>query len=190
MGSGKDTAADYLVNFHGFRRDSFARTLKDATAAIFGWDRDLLEGRTRASREWREQVDQWWAQRLSLPHLTPRWVLQHLGTEVLRMHLHDEIWISSLENVLRNSRDDVVITDCRFPNEADAIRAAGGRVIRIRRGPDPIWFETARHSPELIPLHYPTVHASEYSSAAIRYDILLENDGSIDDLYGKLRDLV
>ena len=34
IGSGKDTAADYLVNFHEFRRDSFASTLKDAVAAL------------------------------------------------------------------------------------------------------------------------------------------------------------
>ena len=38
IGSGKDTAADYLVNSYEFRRDSFAATLKDAVAAIFGWD--------------------------------------------------------------------------------------------------------------------------------------------------------
>ena len=35
IGAGKDTAADYLVNFHEFRRDSFAATLKDAVAAVF-----------------------------------------------------------------------------------------------------------------------------------------------------------
>ena len=40
IGSGKDTIADYLVNFHGFRRESFANTLKDAVAAVFGWDRE------------------------------------------------------------------------------------------------------------------------------------------------------
>ena len=38
IGSGKDTAADYLVNFHGFRRDSFANTLKDAVSHVFGWE--------------------------------------------------------------------------------------------------------------------------------------------------------
>ena len=85
IGSGKDTAADYPVNFHGFRRDSFANALKDAVSHVFGWDRTLLEGRTRQSREWREQVDQWWANRLNMPHLTPRWILQYWGTEVCKI---------------------------------------------------------------------------------------------------------
>ena len=70
IGAGKDTMADYLVNIHQFRRESFANTLKDAVSAVFGWDRDLLEGRTRHSREWREQVDAWWADRLAA-----RWAL-------------------------------------------------------------------------------------------------------------------
>jgi adenylylsulfate kinase-like enzyme len=39
IGSGKDTIADYLCNFEEFRRESFASTLKDACAAVFGWDR-------------------------------------------------------------------------------------------------------------------------------------------------------
>ena len=94
IGAGKDTAADYLVNFHGFRRDSFAATLKDAVAAVFGWDRELLEGRTKEAREWREQVDPWWSQRLGMPALTPRWVLQYWGTEVGRNAFHTDIWIA------------------------------------------------------------------------------------------------
>ena len=68
IGSGKDTIADYLTNFHGFRRESFASTLKDAVAQVFGWDRTLLEGRTKQAREWRERVDPWWAERLNIPH--------------------------------------------------------------------------------------------------------------------------
>ncbi len=46
LGSGKDTIADYLVNIHGYKRESFADSLKDAVAAAFDWDRDLLEGRS------------------------------------------------------------------------------------------------------------------------------------------------
>ena len=49
IGSGKDTAADYLCTFHGFKRMSFAGTLKDAVAVIFNWDRELLEGSTKAA---------------------------------------------------------------------------------------------------------------------------------------------
>ena len=52
IGSGKDTIANYLVAKHGFVRDSFAGTLKDAVAQVFGWDRELLEGLTPEAREW------------------------------------------------------------------------------------------------------------------------------------------
>ena len=72
IGAGKDTIADYLVNIHEFRRESFANTLKDSVAAVFGWDRNMLEGRTKQSREWREQPDQWWSERLGMS-ITPRW---------------------------------------------------------------------------------------------------------------------
>ena len=143
IGSGKDTVADYLTNFHEFRRESFANSLKDAVAHVFGWDRVMLEGRTKQAREWREQVDPWWSDRLKMPELTPRWVLQHWGTEVCRHGFHDDIWIASLENKLRNSEDDVVISDCRFPNEIAAIKRAGGQVVRVVRGPEPEWYDAA-----------------------------------------------
>ena len=132
IGSGKDTIADYLVNIHQFRRESFANTLKDAVSSVFGWDRTMLEGRTKQAREWREQVDEWWSKRLNQA-ITPRWILQYWGTEVCRKGFHDDIWIASLENKLRNSSDDVVISDCRFPNEIKAIRNQGGIVLRVVR---------------------------------------------------------
>jgi len=190
IGAGKDTAADYLVNWHEFKRDSFAATLKDAASAVFGWDRELLEGRTKTAREWREQLDWWWADRLDMPELTPRWVLQNWGTDLFRNHFHQDIWIASLENKLRNAKDDIVITDCRFLNEVDAIRRAGGRVIRIVRGPDPEWFEFAKRNPGLMSSTYPSVHASEYSWAPTEFDHIVENNGTIDELYKELKNLV
>jgi hypothetical protein len=190
IGAGKDTAADYLVNFHEFRRDSFAATLKDAVASVFGWDRDLLEGRTKTAREWREQIDPWWAARLNMPNLTPRLILQLWGTEVCRKGFHDEIWIASVENKIRQSKDNIVISDCRFPNEINSIRRAGGRVIRIARGPDPDWFQLARIDPTEMQKIYPTVHASEYSWAATDFDFVIDNNGSIEDLYAQLKNLV
>ena len=190
IGSGKDTIADYLVNIHQFRRDSFAASLKDAVAAVFGWDRDMLEGRSRSSREWREKVDSWWAARLNMPHLTPRWVLQYWGTEVLRRGFHEDIWVASLENKLRRSSDDVVISDCRFPNEVAALRRSGGYVIRVHRGNTPEWWGTAVVNPELMPQVYPEVHASEWAWAATDFDRVIPNHGTLDELYAQINDLV
>ena len=190
IGSGKDTIADYLVNIHEFRRDSFAATLKDACAAVFGWDRVMLEGRTKSSREWREQQDEWWSQRLGRD-ITPRYILQHWGTEVCRQGFHDDIWIASLENKLRTARDDVVISDCRFPNEIRAIRAQGGHVIRVVRGPDPDWFQAARtHLIQNTPVPDGLPHASEWAWAGTDFDAVVENDGSLDDLYNQITNLV
>ena len=63
IGCGKDTVADYLVNIHRFKREAFANSLKEAMSVIFGWEWALLEGRSKESRIWREQVD------LSLIHI-------------------------------------------------------------------------------------------------------------------------
>ena len=198
IGSGKDTIADYLVNIHEFRRDSFAATLKDACAAVFGWDRDMLEGRTRSSREWREQPDEWWSQRLSKT-ITPRWILQHWGTEVCRQAFHDDIWIASLENKLRKTTDDIVISDCRFPNEIRAIRSQGGHVIRVVRGPEPDWYEIAlaansdQHWTWADPreeLRRRGIHASETAWIGTAFDRVIENNGTLDDLYVQVNSLV
>jgi hypothetical protein len=200
-GSGKDTIADYLQNIHQFRRESFAHTLKDAVASVFGWDRDMLEGRTRESREWREQADTWWTERLNIT-VTPRLVLQVWGTEVARKSYHDDIWIASLENKLRKTHDDVVISDCRFPNEIKAIKAAGGIVIRVVRGPEPAWFELARtvnqgptcNTKWLLSKHelekY-NVHASETAWIGTDFDAVIDNnEDGMDNLFRQVKNLV
>ena len=195
IGSGKDTIADYLVNFHEFRRESFASTLKDAVASVFGWDRTMLEGRTKEAREWREQVDPWWADRLSMPTLTPRWVLQYWGTEVCRKAFHDDIWIASLENKLRNSKDHVVISDCRFPNEISSIKNAGGKIVWVQRGELPDWYETAidanRGSNVAInELKMRKIHASETAWVGTNFDAVIDNNSTIDALYQQAQTLV
>ena len=200
IGSGKDTIADYLVNLHHFRRESFANSLKDAVAHVFGWDRTLLEGRTKHSREWREKRDDWWSERLGM-EITPRFILQQWGTEVCRRGFHDDIWIASLENKLRNTTDDVVITDCRFPNEIRAIRAAGGRVIRVVRGPEPEWYDAAisyNQGPEKNTswafsrkrLEDAKIHPSEYAWVGTEFDLTAYNDTTFDDLYNQIKNLV
>jgi hypothetical protein len=200
IGSGKDTAADYLVNFHEFRRDSFANTLKDAVANVFGWDRTLLEGRTKEAREWREQVDTWWAERLGIPYLTPRWILQYWGTEVCRQGFHDDIWIASLENKMRKTGDNIVISDVRFPNEIKAIHNAGGIVVRVKRGEDPVWYNDAvdmnagdrcmNYMTAKVRMSHLKIHASETAWVGGNIDYTINNDSTIDNLFDQIKGLL
>jgi hypothetical protein len=196
QGSGKDTIADYLCNIYGFKRDSFAATLKDAVAAVFGWDRELLEGRTKESRAWREQVDTWWADRLNMPNLTPRLVLQLWGTEVARKAFHDDTWIASLEHKLQKSHNDIVITDVRFPNEIQAVKNAGGIVIRVVRGPEPDWYHLAinansggKIATEM--LAEIGVHPSEWAWIGTKFDAIIDNNADgLDPLFAQVKNLV
>lgn len=201
IGSGKDTVADYLCTFHGFKRISFAGSLKDAVASVFGWDRELLEGTTKSSREWREQVDPWWSERLGIPHLTPRWVLQQWGTEVCRKSFHEDVWVASLENKLRSTTDNIVITDCRFANEVKALKNAGGIVLRVERGPQPAWYEYAytlyNNAPDNTgnlevrrTLEDMGIHASEYSSVGLKYDYYIDNNDTIDHLHKQIKSII
>jgi hypothetical protein len=200
IGSGKDTIADYLVNYHQYRRESFANSLKDAVALVFGWDRTMLEGRTKQAREWREQRDDWWSKRLGM-EITPRWILQYWGTEVCRKGFHDDIWIAALENKLRNSKDDIVISDCRFPNEIASIKNAGGLVIRVVRGPEPKWYDaavSANQGPNgnmtwavsRAKLERLKVHASETAWVGTNFDYVLDNNGTIDDLFNQIKNIL
>lgn len=195
IGSGKDTIAEYLVAKHGFKQASFAGNLKDAIATIFNWDRDLLEGTTEVGREWRNQVDSWWANRLNIPHLTPRWVLQHWGTEVCRYGFHDDIWIASLENKLRQSTQNVVISDCRFPNELKMIREINGTTVQVSRGIEPIWFTIARYANKGFDEYQAkmlefNIHKSEWAWVGNNFDVNIENDGTKEELYQQIEEFL
>ena len=200
IGSGKDTIADYLCTFHGFKRMSYAASLKDAVAAVFGWNREYLEGSTKTSRAWREQRDEWWSNRLGM-EITPRCVLQYWGTEVCRNNFHTDIWVASVENKLRQTNENIVITDCRFANEIKSIKEIGGITMRVTRGQPPEWYDAAvsynkgEHSNmnwslSKAKLVRNRVHASEYSSIGLDYDYYIDNNGSIDELHKQVNSVV
>ena len=179
-GSGKDTAASYLIEHYGFQKMSFAATLKDAIAAVFGWPRDMLEGLTNESREWRDKKDVWWSNKLDM-YVTPRKILQLWGTEVCRQHFHEDIWIMSLERQLSQLSETakIVITDCRFENEAAMIRSIGGKMIHVRR-----WITasgTVTNSSE---------HKSESGIEVDDADMIISNNGTLQELYENVSNIL
>jgi len=203
IGSGKDTVSDYLQQKYGFEHVSFADTLKQAVSAVFGWPMDMLEGKTKESREWREQIDSWWSQRLGMPELSPRWVLQQWGTNLCRRNFHPDIWVASLEKHLTNTDHNIVISDCRFVNEIAAIRNQGGKLIRVNRGPLPEWYDTATKEinyrqqaidgiqvDELMQVKFPDIHISEWGWILEKFDYTIENNDTLDSLYRQVDDVV
>ena len=178
QGSGKDTLANILVEKYGYTKVSFGGILKDAVSIIFNWDRELLEGNTTKSREWRETVDNWWATRLNIPNLTPRYILQHIGTDILRNKFHPDIWVAALERKLYN-KSGIVITDCRFTNEIAMVKKLDGKLIHIYKGIIPSWFGNENEFPK-------EIHSSEVTWTKYKFDKTIENNGSINDLNIKI----
>lgn len=192
IGSGKDTVANMFVESTRAAKDSFAAPLKDATSAIFGWERALLEGDTEESRSFRETPDMFWSKKLEIPEFTPRLALQLLGTDVLRNHFNEAIWINSMEYRMRANHADneiVVVSDARFQNEIQLIKDLGGQVVWVRRGDLPEWFDIAVKantgdlpSQQIMCDDYSHIHRSEWDWAGVEADHVVYNNLTLEDL--------
>jgi hypothetical protein len=172
QGAGKDTVGGILESKHGFVKLAFASAIKDILSAIFSWPRDMLEGLTKESREWRETPNKYWSNKLAIPDFSPRRAMQIVGTDLFRNHLNQDIWINIIENkiiMLRESDPNIniVITDCRFENEFDMIRKfSEARIIKIVK--DTHVKITATHSSE-----------NDWTNVDCE---ILQNNGSIESL--------
>jgi hypothetical protein len=183
-GAGKDTVANYLVENYGFTKLSFAAVLKDIAAVLFDWPRAMLEGDSAESREWREVEDGWWAEKLGIPGFTPRLALQRLGTDVFRNHFHSDIWLIALERRLQKYKN-VVVSDCRFPNELTMIQRLGGQVWRVDKKEKPVWYDDYVYR-QIVP----SVHPSCYMWIQSTYNLVLMNVGTLDHLYTHIKKYV
>lgn len=145
--TGKDTVADYLVEHHGFARVAFADAVRELTGKLYGLPGD---------REWWQEhkADKWSSTITVRPGMafplgvltstspgtgTLRDLLIHVGMNLRA--LDPDFWLRialQAAERFRAAGQPVVITDCRFPNDAQAIVAAGGQIIRLhRRGCEP-----------------------------------------------------
>lgn len=118
-GSGKDTAAKAIIENLDYHKESWARPLKEALNVLFGWHMKDWD-----SLEWKEAVNP------AALGRTPRYVAQTFGTDWGRHMIGEDIWVELVMRGLVTDRP--VFTDVRFPNEAKAIRKAGGVVIYVR----------------------------------------------------------
>jgi len=159
---GKDTAANRLVDKHGFVRVSWADALKEACRLIFHFNNEQLYGNLK------EKVDPRWGR-------TPRWILQTFGTEACRDNIDTDIWVKSawlrIEAIWKdNPQQGIVVPDVRFVNEANFIKEKGGVLWRVDRE---------------IPDDENSNHPSETSLDGYdKWDQTLNNNSDLRNLYG------
>ena len=164
--SGKSTVAGHLVVSKGFWTLAFAEPLKAGAQAIFGLTPEQTDGRLK------EMVDERWG-------MTPRQILQLLATEAMRRVFGDDIWVKLLDiriqRLLSMHPDaNIVVSDVRFKSEASAIKSWGGIIIRINR-------DGAGATGGVIG------HVSETElDARTEWDYLIDNNGTIEELYGRV----
>ncbi|MBD9542980.1 deoxynucleotide monophosphate kinase [Ensifer sp. ENS04] len=160
-GSGKSTATRFLVERHGYTLVKFAGPLKDMLRAI-GLSEEQIEGGLK------EEPCEW------LQGATPRHAMQTLGTQWGRACIGEGFWSSiwrrRVETALALQRR-VVVDDCRFPNEAEAVRQLGGMIIKLE-GRGGIAGE----------------HASEAGCG--QHDAVVFNDDGLVDLYAGVEEEV
>lgn len=171
-GCGKSTAAAYLAERHGFARVRFAGPLKAMVRAF------LAE--TGAGPAEIERMIEGDRKEVAAPEFagaTPRHVMQALGTEWGRSLIHPDLWTrawsAAAQAALDRGAAGVVAEDCRFDNEAAAVRAMGGRVVRVLR------------SDGSVPAY---AHASEAGLSQVEAEI--RNDGGLSALHADLDALV
>jgi len=193
QGVGKDTFANYLVENYGFLKYSFASATKDILATLFGWDRNMLEGDTIESRKFRETVDLWWSEKLAIPELTPRKVLQLIGTDLFRKHFNYNIWVQCVEKKLlshleSDPNSNIIISDCRFPNEIEMLKKLGFKLIHIQRNL-PEWFDQYKSGIDCAQASELHISETSWIREHFDYDIINQYD-NLETFYSKINEFV
>jgi hypothetical protein len=160
--SGKDTVADYLVNKYEYEKVSFSTPMKEAMYRL----NPRITVNESVNNPIRIGVDVYGWEGLKERSPDVRGLLQRFGTEVGREMFGEDFWVDyALNSIVDGTK--VVIADVRYPNEADAIKALGGKVYRVERdGVGPA-----------------NEHASENALEGYEFDGSIRNDGTIDGLY-------
>jgi len=194
-GSGKTITASILEKYHGYSPFSFADALKDVSCSIFGYDRVMIDGRTKEHREQREKIDYWWAQKLGIPNFCPLKSLEIIGTDVMRQYFNPNIWIYAVERRLSILPVDakIVIVDARYPNEIEMVNKMGSKIAKIIGPNVPSWEDVgiAAASGDINAIEYfkkCEIHDSQWSWLSSPVDLVIENQSQdFDKLKSEIR---
>jgi hypothetical protein len=159
--SGKDTAADYLVENHGYMKVSFSTPMKEAMYRL----NPRITVNEVQNTALRIGVDIYGWEGLKDRSPDIRGLLQRFGTEIGREMFDENFWVDYALNSIPDG-GKAVISDVRYPNEADAIRQLGGKVYRVER--DGVFAANE--------------HASEHALDAYKFDGKIQNNGTIQGL--------
>ncbi len=216
-GSGKDTVGQMLYERHDYHHTAFAEPLKRMAGVAFPrLTQDQLYGPSSCREEELDiplrgldprdgsRMDKldiesgaglpssgWMARDGTTygKYLTPRLILQTLGTEWGR-RLHADIWVDSCwENILFETQhmwQKWVITDCRFLNEIRGTKRRGGVVVKLLRG-----FEEAKE--RAAQSGNADIHPSEAELLEVpdsEFDWIIDNTGPLEDLPGLVEQML
>ena len=163
--SGKDSFAAVLVGEHAYERVAFADPLRDAALRLDPYvDAVVLDNGELQEYRLSEVIETlgWERAKDEVPEV--RRILQAFGTDAIRT-IDDGFWVRAGVDAILAASGAVVVTDVRFPNEADAIRQRGGLLVRIDR-----------------PGFDGDGHATETALDDYVPDIVVTNDGTLDQL--------
>lgn len=182
-GAGKDTLAKWFID-RGYVRSGFADPIKWMLNQAFGWEMSDWE-----DREWKEHdgpmaaITAFTSGGRGYRDVSPRYLAQWLGTEVVRNNFGNDAWI----NVWKQRWHDTgqlrtVVADVRFQNEVDAIHKLGGIVIRVTRKGDRSGETFYDNDQDVVA----SPHESEQTERLYGIDHEIANDGTIQDLHDKI----
>lgn len=122
--------------------------------------------------------------------MTPRLLMQLLGTDAGRNVIHPNVWVNSsfaqyqrIQRAEKFNYPNWIFTDVRFPNEVKAIHDKGGIVIKIQRP----CYKCGQIGYHKMDCHPPAEHESETAlDGYTNFDFIIKNCGSLEDLYNKV----
>jgi hypothetical protein len=198
--AGKDSTAEGLIRFHGFKRLGLADKLKDICSQVFDVPRSLMDDPNEKEKVFKTPIQitsdhlqclidilesdkfftgsdatkQIYSKFLDVEITSIRNMLQTIGTDLCRTYIQDDIWLSYIKHNIQNDSGNIVITDARFKNERDYLKNMGAILVLVKRD-------------ESEPVSKTELHISENQLGSDEdYDVIVHNNDTLHCLQSEI----